>query len=122
MNYKQYAQFLNANEEVIYWIEHNLQNYLSGHKPKQSEVEHIIDYLVSEEAPERLKKMSYKQAKANTKKWNDALKKKGKEIKEIEGDVEIVHDFKDDCRWLSEHYHERRKIFEENFEIIDNGE
>ena len=95
MNYTQYAQFLNANEEVIYWVEHNLKNYLETHKPTQSEVEHIIDYLASKEAPTRLKKMSYKQAKENAKKWNETLQKKGKEIKETEKDVEVIHDFKD---------------------------
>jgi len=92
---KKYSKFLNAGEEVIYWINHNLKNYLETQKPKQSEIEHIIDYLISDKAPKRLQKMSYKQAKENTKKWNDNLKKKGKEVKESKKDIEVIHDFKD---------------------------
>jgi len=31
----------------------------------------------------------------------------------------VIHDFKDACRWLCKHYRQRRKIFEKDFEVID---
>ncbi len=31
----------------------------------------------------------------------------------------MVHDFADDCRWLKDHYKERRTIYEDDFEVVD---
>lgn len=31
----------------------------------------------------------------------------------------MVHDFADNCRWLDEHYKERRKLYEQDFEVVD---
>ena len=100
MNYKKYAQFLNAYKEVLYWVEHNLENYLKANKPTQQEVEHIIDFLVSDKAPERLKKVSFKQAKEKADKWNKELQKKGKAIIETKKDIKIIYDFKDGFKFV----------------------
>jgi hypothetical protein len=89
------------NEEVKYWVNHNLKNYLEKQEAKGvpaniSEIEHIIDYLNSDAAPKRLRKMSYKHAKSNSEQWLAALVKKGANIDLCEGeDYEIVIDFKD---------------------------
>jgi len=86
-------------EEVKFWINHNLQNYLNKHqdianKPETiAEIEHIIDYLNSDSAPAKLQKMSYKQAKANADKWLQTQIKKGKTINEIEADIEVFMEF-----------------------------
>lgn len=93
--YLKYAEHLNANSEVISWIEANLNNHLKNNEENQTEIEHIIDYLVSEKAPKRLKKMSFLEAKKNTDKWNKSLVKKGSRIEESASDVEIIKDFKD---------------------------
>ena len=101
--YTGYAKALNASDEVLNWINTNLSNYLNKYNGKdgsknlenQTEIEHIIDYLVSDEAPKRLKKMSYEEAKKNTDKWNKSLIKKGNEIQELENDIEIIKDFED---------------------------
>jgi len=75
-----YAKHLSAREEVLKWINTNLKNYIGKYGTKnlenQTEIEHIIDYLISEDAPKRLKKMSYSEAKKNTEKWNKSLIKK----------------------------------------------
>ena len=94
-NYIEYAKQLNASKEVLFWISHNLNNYLKNHKPKQSTVEHIIDFLVSDKSPKRLRKMSFTQANKLTIKWNKTLKKKGSNIKETKDDIKIIHNFKD---------------------------
>lgn len=93
--YLEYIKLFHISEEVRFWIEHNLVNYLKKNEENQGEIEHIIDYLANK-SPKRLKKMSYKQALSNTNKWMKALAKKGKNIEENEGkDFEIVLDFKD---------------------------
>ncbi len=83
-------------EEVKYWLNHNLVNYLN--KPENtenvSEIEHIIDYFNAQNFP-RLRKMSYADAKAGAEKWVKALVKKGNNIEEGITDVEVVIDFKD---------------------------
>lgn len=94
--YKEYAQSLEANEQVILWIEHTLANYLKDNKPTQDETEHIVDYLVSPDAPQKnLTAMSYKDALKNTEKWTKKLIKKGEHMKEVKKDTKVVLDFKD---------------------------
>ncbi|MGW8169668.1 MAG: hypothetical protein ACWGHH_06655 [Sulfurovaceae bacterium] len=101
--YIKYATGMNANDEVRRWVKTNLRNYLEKYNGKaatknlenQDEIEHIIDYLVSDKAPKRLKSMSYEEARTNTEKWNKALIKKGKNIIEIESDVEVIKDYGD---------------------------
>jgi hypothetical protein len=46
MNYKEYALSLDANEEVIFWIEHNLKNYLDKFELKGF-IKSSIDYILS---------------------------------------------------------------------------
>jgi hypothetical protein len=53
--YIEYAKFNNANQEVLDWIERNLANYLEKNSENQAEIEHIIDYLVSDKAPKECK-------------------------------------------------------------------
>jgi PcfJ-like protein len=97
-NYKKYAENFLANDQVIAWIEHTLANYLEKEKKdiSQDQIEHIIDYLISSEAPQKnLTAMSYKDAQKNADKWVKAQMKKGEHIKETKKDTEIILDFKD---------------------------
>jgi hypothetical protein len=80
-------------EQVKFWINHNLKNYLKKHPENTNEIEHIIDYLNSDSAPERLHKMSYKQARDNADKWLKTQIKKGKTINEQEADLEVFMEF-----------------------------
>jgi len=95
MNYLNYAKSLNANNEVLNWISHNLVNYLKENKEDQDEIEHIIDYLINDNAPYKLIKTSYEQAKIKAEKWTKKLQNKGEHIKETKKDTEVVLDFKD---------------------------
>ena len=94
-NYTSYAQTFSARPEVISWIESNLSKHLKDHPENQTEIEKILDYLLSDTSPKTLSAMTYEQAKSNTEKWEKALIKKGEHIKETEKDTEVVHDFKD---------------------------
>lgn len=89
---------LATKDEVSYWISHNLKNYLDKPSTHEniSEIEHIIDFLNSDKAPARLKKMSYEEALNRAEKWVKAMVKKGHNVVEEEGvDFEVVIDFKD---------------------------
>lgn len=86
--------------EVKYWIQHNLTNYLKNNEENQTEIEHIIDYLQSDMAPERLRKMSYSQAKSNASKWNELLQKRASSIQENEDDVKPFIKFKSGFRFV----------------------
>lgn len=76
--------------ETKNWINSNLANHLNkkGNKENVTEIEHIIDYLNSSEAPKRLKKMSYSQANNNANKWMKSQIKKGNQIDETQTDIE----------------------------------
>ena len=89
-----YAQGMGANVSVINWLNTTLQNYLEKNKPTITEVEHVIDYLVSKEIP-RISQMSYPQAVVKSEGWTKALQKKAEGIQEKKGDVKVEHDFKD---------------------------
>lgn len=57
--YLKYAKAFDASEEVLNWLKVNLANYLKDNTENQQEIEHIIDFLVSDKAPKRLKKIFY---------------------------------------------------------------
>ena len=89
-NVIEYANGINASADVIIWLKKNIpKNY------DVQEVEHIIDYLVSDKAPKRLVRATYNQIKNNTDKWNKSLIKKAEHIQEKEEDTEMILDFKD---------------------------
>ena len=90
-----YAQGMDCQPDVFEWINKHLLAHLEKNNCEQGEIEHIVDYLASDKRPKRLTRMSYAQAKNNSDKWNKALAKKGKDIKELEGDVEVIKDFGD---------------------------
>lgn len=89
-----YAKGMNANEEVIGWINSVYKNY-SKINPTSNEIEHIIDFLVSPEAPSRLRKMSYVDAKRKADEWSKTNQKKGKNLIDSDDDIETIYDFKD---------------------------
>src|SRR3990167_6836060 len=90
-----YARAFEARQEVIEWLQTVLVKHLEKNPEVQDEIEHIIDYLSSDSAPQRIQHMAYGEAKNNTDKWTKSLQKKGEHIKETDKDTEIVLDFKD---------------------------
>ena len=95
MKYLEYVKTFEGNEQVEFWVTHNLANYLKTNQENQDEIEHILDYLISSDAPTRLKSMSYDEAKTNAEKWTKTQQKKGQHIIEKPEDTEVVLDFKD---------------------------
>ena len=93
--YTEYAKCYNADGKVISWINTILKNYLAKHDENQTEIEHVIDFLMSDKCPKRIEKMSYKDAVLSTDKWNKALIKKGEKINELPEDTKVIKDFGD---------------------------
>lgn len=94
----EYAKALGASQEVIEWCATVIKAREKKQKLDQSEVEHIIDYLISDAAPSRLRRMSYEQAKDSADKWSKANQKKGRHIVDGSDDIEPIHDFSDGSR------------------------
>ncbi len=92
-----YANGMNANDEVLGWLKTVYKNY-SKTNPTSHEIEHIIDFLVSPAAPTRLRKMSYVDAKRKAAEWSKANQKKGKNLSDSDADIELIHDFLDGTR------------------------
>ena len=116
MNYIEYAKAISASEEVLEWCRTTLTSAIrKGKAGDQGEIEHILDYLASDKAPKRLRKMSYKQAAESAEKWSKAQQKKGKHLADIEGeDIRTIHDFLDGTRiveLLTKHAYKREGFF-----------
>lgn len=96
--YLDYVMAMGGNAEVAEWIETVLAKQAERSQLNQTETEHILDYLLSSDAPSRLRRMSYEQAKIAADKWSRANQKQGRNLSESESDVELLHSFEDGSR------------------------
>lgn len=94
-NIEQYIRSLGNNQEILHWIQTTGKKYLKLQKTSESELEHIIDYLTSDAAPKRLRKMSFRDAKRKAQHWSEANQKKGRDLIDSEEDIEMVFSFPD---------------------------
>lgn len=98
---EKYATHLNASLEVLSWLrttgKKTLHKNFQGLRSQEceSDLEHILDYLVSPAAPMRLQKMSFSDAKRKAKEWSEANQKKGRNLSDGADDIELIHDFFD---------------------------
>jgi len=90
-----YVSSLGNNKEVLNWVQTTGRKALKTQKTTESELEHIIDFLVSDKAPSRLRKMSFKDAKRKAQEWSEANQKRGRDLVDGPSDLEILHDFGD---------------------------
>jgi hypothetical protein len=92
----EYAQFINAREEVMTWIKQTVGAAIKKNKQLDlAEMEHVLDYLVSDKAPNRLLKMSITQAKESAKKWSKTNQKKGANLVDTDKDISVLHEYSD---------------------------
>lgn len=93
-----YAIGINASTEVMTWLRTTGQKAIKTKLLQErvlSEIEHILDFLVSSAAPKRLQKMSYADAKRKAQEWAESNKKKGRGLVDSPEDIETIHDFLD---------------------------
>lgn len=91
----QYAKGLNANDEVIAWLSSVGKSAIEKRGAKTDSLEHVLDYLVSPAAPQRMRKLSYADAKRKADEWSKANQKKGRNLVDQDDDTEVIHDFLD---------------------------
>ena len=89
-----YLNQVGSNEEIKNWINTTLKKYITKNPENQSEIEHILDFMQSSEAPKRLQKMSYIQAKTLSEKWTKSLVKKGNHLDDS-NEIVVVKKFRD---------------------------
>lgn len=68
----EYAKAMNVDGDVIDWLNKHVIDKVEF---SQSESEHVIDYLASNDRPKRISRMSYEQAKKKTDMWVKTLDK-----------------------------------------------
>lgn len=90
-----YAHNINANNEIVNWLNTVGKSSIKKQQATESELEHILDFLVSEKAPSRLQKLNIRDAKRLTIEWSERNQKKGNNIVDLDDDIEIIHDFLD---------------------------
>ena len=90
--YIDYASHVGAPEGIADWLERRL---VKMDDPGTEAVEHVIDFIASDDAPDRFNRMSWKDAAHSAHKWVERLKKRGNGITETETDTETVLDFGD---------------------------
>ena len=86
----QFYKQCEGNQEIKNWIDTVVSKQ---DNINITEVEHIIDYLKSDNAPTKLRKASYEQMKIATEKWTASLIKKAGDIVETEEDTKVVMKF-----------------------------
>ena len=98
---KKYIDYAETTDQfLIDWINTVVKNRIKKEAENQGEIEHIIDYLKSDSAPKKIKKMSYTQAKEASEKWVLSLRKKGSDINETAEDTEVILDFNDGMKMV----------------------
>lgn len=90
---KQYALAMNCSNDVLVWLETTGKKTLKQNKTNQTELEHIVDFFMSDQSPNRLYKMSFKDAKRKAHDWTKSNMKKGRNLEDTLNDIEVVHDF-----------------------------
>jgi PcfJ-like protein len=90
-----YAIHLNASSEVMNWLDTAGKKALQNGRTTISELEHVLDYMVSDSSPARLQKMSIADAKRKASEWSKTNQKKGKGLVDTSDDIEVIHDFLD---------------------------
>jgi hypothetical protein len=77
---RKYANGLGASSEVLAWLSTTGKKAIAFRGATLAELEHVIDYFVSSQAPTRLQKMSYEDAKRKAKEWSESNQKKGLDL------------------------------------------
>lgn len=68
---------------------------------QQGEIEHILDFLTSKDAPTRLRKMAYTDALRLSKQWVERMKKKAGGVVETEADTKILKNYRSSgMKWV----------------------
>lgn len=96
----EYAKNLNANSEIVWWLEHTGAAAIKKNLINENDLEHIIDWMCSERALLRLKKMSLIDARKKTNQWVEKNIFKGSKLSECSEDVEEYINFSNGFKFV----------------------
>jgi hypothetical protein len=93
----QYVQAIHGEhlrKEVSDWIDAQLFVHIKKHpETTTTDIEHVLDYIVSEQSPKNLMRMSFLQGVEKAVKWTTQQNKKAEKIEELPEDTKLIHDF-----------------------------
>jgi len=92
---EEYATGINASQEVCEWLKTVGKKALYKKQATVGETEHVLDFLNSDAAPVRLRRMSFQDAKRKSVEWSERNQKKGRDLIDSSEDLELIHDFLD---------------------------
>jgi PcfJ-like protein len=95
---KNYANGMNANAEVLSWLDTTGKKAIEKRGATILDMEHVLDYLVSPAAPNRLQKMAYVDALRKAEEWSKQNQKKGRDLTDSDDDIKGIFKFKDGSR------------------------
>lgn len=95
-NLLEYAKSLGNNNEILDWLRTSGKKAIANGKASKSDLEHIIDWLYSNSASKKLKRMSVFDAKRLAFEWMEKNKKKGKDLSDSSKDIKKFMSFKED--------------------------
>lgn len=91
-----YVSEMNLQGEQLQWVNSALLKWVKNStEVDQSAIEHLIDFLASDEAPQKMIRMSVEQALEKAEQWTKSQQKKGKHIEETEADTTTLMTFSD---------------------------
>src|SRR5271166_6073468 len=93
-----YAETLTQNEEILNWARTVGRASLKKEAVSESCLEHVIDWLVSDAAPKRLRRLNIKDAVRLSTNWMELNKKKGKDLEDTDTDIKTFMKFEDNTR------------------------
>lgn len=99
------------NKRLDNWVKTHLFGFLMKNKDKKdhNEITHILDFLNSKEAPKRITRMGYVEAKIAAHKWVAKLNKNFVEDEIIEHDIHTVRKYPNGYNWVKLQTHEAYK-------------
>jgi hypothetical protein len=88
--YMELKEYYCNDKRIDNWLDNHVSAYLNkGKDIVHTELEHVIDFLKSEDSPSRITRLGYLDSVKMSKKWQDDLNNK-KIKKELVGDVKII--------------------------------
>src|ERR1700678_4522373 len=95
-----YSKSLNSSDEIIQWLNIISKKQLADVNIITSDLEHVIDWMNSSDAPKRLLKMSVKDAVRLSGEWMDRNKSKGQHLQDSIDDIQNFMTFDDGSKMV----------------------
>src|SRR5271157_3843569 len=83
-----YAKSISANDEILEWLKTSAKKSLAANRVDIYALEHVVDWLKSDAAPQRLRRLSVETAVQKSAEWTAKNKKRGAALVDKDTDIE----------------------------------